>query len=81
MVKLLPTELIGSYALPGWLSIALERHADMGESDLSETLDDAVRLAIFDQQFVAAACRIKRGAGTVYDHGPLFEVGRPDEEA
>jgi len=50
MVKLLPTELIGSYALPGWLCIALERHADMGESDLSETLDDAVRLAVLDQQ-------------------------------
>ena len=50
MAKLLPTELIGSYALPSWLYIALDRHADLGESDLCETLDDAVRLAVLDQQ-------------------------------
>ena len=50
MAELLPTELIGSYALPSWLCIALERHADLGELDLCETLDDAVRLAVLDQQ-------------------------------
>jgi 5-methyltetrahydropteroyltriglutamate--homocysteine methyltransferase len=50
---LLPTELIGSYALPSWLVAVIERveHAgDLGESDIRETLDDAVNIALLDQQ-------------------------------
>ncbi len=53
MTTLLPTELIGSYALPSWLWIALERiehQADLGETDVRETLDDAVRIAVLDQE-------------------------------
>ena len=50
---LYPTELIGSYALPGWL-IALEERAaaagDLGEADIAEALDDAVNVALFDQE-------------------------------
>ncbi len=51
--KLLPTELIGSYAIPSWLWLFIERMeqcGDLGESDIQETLDDARSLAILDQQ-------------------------------
>lgn len=50
MTKLLPTELIGSYALPSWLHVTLQQRDELGEADLSEALDDAVRLAMSDQQ-------------------------------
>ena len=53
MNQLFPTELIGSYALPSWLWIATERaeeRGDLGESDIQETLDDAVNMALLDQQ-------------------------------
>ncbi|HEX4949355.1 MAG TPA: methionine synthase [Blastocatellia bacterium] len=52
-MPLLPTELIGSYALPSWLHIVTERieHTnDLGETDLRETLDDAVTIAVSDQE-------------------------------
>lgn len=52
MGKILPTELVGSYALPSWLHIAIERiehQADLGETDIRETLDDAVSIAVLDQ--------------------------------
>lgn len=52
MTKLLPTELVGSYALPSWLHVTLQHHADLGRVDLSEALDDAVRLAVLDQESV-----------------------------
>ena len=44
---------MGSYALPSWLWIVIERAeevGDLGESDLRETLDDAVRMALADQE-------------------------------
>jgi 5-methyltetrahydropteroyltriglutamate--homocysteine methyltransferase len=50
---LLPTELVGSYALPSWLWIVLERleeDGDLGEADVRETLDDAVSVAVIDQE-------------------------------
>ncbi len=50
MTKLLPTELIGSYALPSWLHVTLQHRGDLGADDLSEALDDAVRIAVFDQE-------------------------------
>lgn len=53
MDKLLPTELIGSYALPGWLwafSERVEQHIDLGESEIREALEDAVRIALLDQE-------------------------------
>ena len=44
----LPTSVIGSYALPSWLSLAREAMAagHYGERDLTETLEDATRIAI-----------------------------------
>ena len=49
---LLPTTVIGSYAYPGWLWTALEemRQGKYGESDIAETLGDAVKMAIRDQE-------------------------------
>jgi 5-methyltetrahydropteroyltriglutamate--homocysteine methyltransferase len=52
-VTLLRTEIVGSYALPSWLWIALERleqRGDLGETDVRETLDDAVNVAVMDQE-------------------------------
>ncbi|GIX46129.1 MAG: methionine synthase [Candidatus Tectimicrobiota bacterium] len=48
---LLPTSVIGSYALPSWLWLAREAMAAgrFGERDISETLEDATRIAIADQ--------------------------------
>ena len=53
MSHLFPTELIGSYALPSWLWMAIERaeeRGDLGESDIEETLNDAVNMALLDQE-------------------------------
>lgn len=49
---LLPTTVIGSYAYPSWLWTALEemRQGKYGESDIDETLADAVKMAIRDQE-------------------------------
>jgi 5-methyltetrahydropteroyltriglutamate--homocysteine methyltransferase len=50
---LLPTELIGSYALPGWLvafSERVEERGDLGETEIEEALEDAVRIALLDQE-------------------------------
>jgi 5-methyltetrahydropteroyltriglutamate--homocysteine methyltransferase len=49
---LLPTTVIGSYAYPSWLWTALEemRQGKYGETDIAETLGDAVRMAILDQE-------------------------------
>ena len=48
---LLPTSVIGSYALPSWLWLAREAMATgrYGPSDIRETLEDATRMAIADQ--------------------------------
>lgn len=51
--KLLPTELIGSYALPSWLWLIIERmeqRGDLGDTDVREALDDATATAILDQK-------------------------------
>ena len=53
MAALLPTELIGSYALPSWLWVVIDRvesQNDLGEADLRETLDNAVNIALADQE-------------------------------
>ncbi len=51
-LPLLPTSVIGSYAWPGWLHLALEaaRMGRLGPDDLRETQDDAVDLAVRDQE-------------------------------
>jgi len=53
MTEILTTELVGSYALPSWLWIVLERierQNDLGEVDVRETLEDAINIAILDQE-------------------------------
>lgn len=47
----LPTSVIGSYALPSWLWLAREAMAAgrYGERDVTETLEDATRIAMRDQ--------------------------------
>lgn len=49
---ILPTSVIGSYALPSWLWTAVEaiRADKYGPTDIRETFDDAVNLAIRDQE-------------------------------
>lgn len=51
-MTLLPTSVIGSYAWPSWFIAAVEgmRRGEYGPADVRETLDDAVDLAIRDQE-------------------------------
>jgi len=51
-LPMLPTSVIGSYAWPGWLHTALEaaERGQYGPADVQETLDDAVDLALRDQE-------------------------------
>jgi 5-methyltetrahydropteroyltriglutamate--homocysteine methyltransferase len=51
-LPILPTSVVGSYAWPGWLSVALDaaQRGEIGSGDLNEALDDAVDTAISDQE-------------------------------
>src|SRR4051812_12939912 len=51
-LPILPTSVIGSYAWPGWLHTALEaaQRGEYGLQDIKETQDDAVDLAVRDQE-------------------------------
>ncbi len=53
-LPLLPTSVIGSYALPSWIHLARSAAArgEFGAADMKETEDDAVDLAIHDQEQV-----------------------------
>jgi len=48
---LLPTSVVGSHGLPGWLVLGREAHAAgrLGPVDLRELVEDATRIAIADQ--------------------------------
>lgn len=50
--RLIPTTVVGSHALPGWLYTAIEAidAGRYGPTDVREAFDDAVRLAIDDQE-------------------------------
>ena len=50
--RLLPTTVIGSYATPSWLWTALGEidKGEYGQTDIRETFDDAVNIAILDQE-------------------------------
>ena len=50
--RLLPTTVIGSYATPSWLWTALGEidKGEYGQTDIRETFDDAVNMAILDQE-------------------------------
>ncbi len=49
---MLPTSVIGSHAWPSWFFVAVEaiRRGEFGPKDIEETLNDAVDLAIRDQE-------------------------------
>lgn len=51
-LPLLPTSVVGSYAWPGWFSygIAAAQRGEFGPVDLEEMLDDAVDVALRDQE-------------------------------
>ncbi|MAO88919.1 MAG: methionine synthase [Dehalococcoidia bacterium] len=51
-LPLLPTSVVGSHALPGWLHSMVGEidSGKYGETDIKETYDDAVDLAILDQE-------------------------------
>lgn len=51
-LPLLPTSVIGSYAWPGWLHLALEaaQQGRLGTQDFQDIQDDAVDLAVRDQE-------------------------------
>jgi len=48
----LPTSVVGSYAWPSWLAsgLAAARRGEFGPADLREMLDDAVDMALRDQE-------------------------------
>jgi 5-methyltetrahydropteroyltriglutamate--homocysteine methyltransferase len=49
---LLPTSVVGSYAKPSWVWVALEaaQRGELGVADVKEVLDDAVDMALRDQE-------------------------------
>lgn len=51
-LPILPTSVIGSYAIPSWVHLAREAAAreEFGAVDLKETEDDAVDMAVRDQE-------------------------------
>ena len=51
-LPLLPTSVIGSYALPAWFWTAVEQMDEdrFGTTEIKETFDDAVNVALMDQQ-------------------------------
>ena len=51
-LPILPTSVIGSYAWPAWLHTALDaaQRGDYGPVDMRETQDDAVDLAVREQE-------------------------------
>jgi 5-methyltetrahydropteroyltriglutamate--homocysteine methyltransferase len=50
-LPILPTSVVGSHALPGWLVLGREAHAAgrLGPADIMELVEDATRIAIADQ--------------------------------
>ncbi|GAB4521751.1 MAG: methionine synthase [Anaerolineae bacterium] len=51
-LPLIPTSVIGSYALPGWLHLAIQAYqrGELGDQDMKEAENDAVDTAIRDQE-------------------------------
>ncbi|MCH9036242.1 MAG: hypothetical protein IH860_02845 [Chloroflexi bacterium] len=51
-LPLLPTTVIGSYAYPSWQLTAIDEieRGNYGQTDIRETYDDAVNMAILDQE-------------------------------
>jgi len=51
-LPLLPTSVVGSHGLPGWVWLAREalEAGRMGATDLRELAEDATQLALIDQE-------------------------------
>src|SRR3990172_5837927 len=51
-LPLLPTSVIGSHGLPGWLWLAREalEARRLGATDVKEVMEDATHLALLDQE-------------------------------
>jgi 5-methyltetrahydropteroyltriglutamate--homocysteine methyltransferase len=51
-LPLLPTSVVGSYAWPAWVWTALEaaERGELGDADVHEVMDDAVDMALRDQE-------------------------------
>lgn len=51
-LPLIPTSVIGSYSWPSWLHLALKaaQNEEIGEDDMRETQNDAVDMALRDQE-------------------------------
>lgn len=51
-LPLLPTTVVGSHGIPGWVHLARTEamHGRLGRADLTEMYDDATRLALLDQE-------------------------------
>ena len=51
-VPVLPTSVVGSYATPSWLWTAMDaiKRGEYGATDVRETFDDAVSMALMDQE-------------------------------
>jgi 5-methyltetrahydropteroyltriglutamate--homocysteine methyltransferase len=51
-LPILPTSVVGSYAWPSWVWASLDarRRGELGETDIREVLDDAVDMALRDQE-------------------------------
>ena len=51
-LPLLPTSVVGSHGLPGWVWLAREalQAGRMGATDLRELAEDATQLALLDQE-------------------------------
>src|SRR5438876_2262606 len=51
-LPLLPTSVVGSYAWPSWVWASLDagRRDELGPADMREVLDDAVDMALRDQE-------------------------------
>jgi len=66
-LPLLPTSVIGSHGLPGWLWLAREalEARRLGPTDVKEVMEDATQLALLDQE----------RAGVDVSEGRLTEAG------
>ena len=51
-LPMIPTTVVGSYALPSWLLTAVGEieKGNYGQTDIRETFDDAVNIAVLDQE-------------------------------
>jgi 5-methyltetrahydropteroyltriglutamate--homocysteine methyltransferase len=49
-LPLLPTTVVGSHGIPGWVHLARDGARKGGPADLAEVYDDATRVALLDQE-------------------------------